>query len=111
MTNNIPNQPPNRIDQIEAILLQVAIQQQATAAAQEANATAIGNLTGRIDQLTIKVDGLATQMAALGTELENVTDILMHSINNAESDREAWQAEIKRIWEYLLGQSQNGHTS
>jgi hypothetical protein len=26
----------------------------------------------------------------------------MHSISNADAGREAWQAEIRKIWEYLL---------
>jgi hypothetical protein len=29
-------------------------------------------------------------------------------MTNAESDRTLFQAEIRRIWEYLLGQSGNG---
>lgn len=37
-------------------------------------------------------------------EIHSLTDILMHSIQNAETDREVFQAEIRRIWEYLLGQ-------
>lgn len=71
---------PSRLDQIEAILLQVA-QQQA------ANTHAISELR---------------------TDVKETLDILMHSIEHAEQDRvqakqdrEAWQAEIKRIWEYL----------
>jgi hypothetical protein len=71
---------PSRLDQIESILFQVA-QQQA------ANTQAIANLGVKIDNLT--------------NDVVNLTDITMHSIQNAENDREAWQAEIKRIWEYL----------
>ncbi|MDF5712070.1 MAG: hypothetical protein PUP90_31455 [Nostoc sp. S4] len=37
-------------------------------------------------------------------EIHSLTDILLHSIQNAETDREVFQAEIRRIWEYLLGQ-------
>ncbi|MDD1420886.1 hypothetical protein MEO40_17465 [Dolichospermum sp. ST_sed1] len=71
---------PSRLDQIESILFQVA-QQQA------ANTQAIANLGVKIDNLT--------------NDVVNLTDITMHSIQNAENDREAWQSEIKRIWEYL----------
>ncbi|MCL6755140.1 hypothetical protein KBT16_30870 [Nostoc sp. CCCryo 231-06] len=42
-------------------------------------------------------------------EIHSLTDILMHSIQNAETDREVFQAEIRRIWEYLLGQQQPGN--
>jgi hypothetical protein len=78
---------PSRLDQIESILFQVA-QQQA------ANTQAIANLGVKIDNLTNDVDNLTNDVV-------NLTDITMHSIQNAENDREAWQAEIKRIWEYL----------
>ncbi|WP_414589591.1 hypothetical protein [Scytonema sp. PCC 10023] len=91
----------NRLDQIEAILLQTAQQQQT-------NTTAIAQLTEQqqvnttaIAQLTAKVDGLTE-------EVDSLRDIVMHSIQNAESDRTLFQAEIRRIWEYLLGQSGNG---
>ncbi|BAY50595.1 hypothetical protein SAMD00079811_82240 (plasmid) [Scytonema sp. HK-05] len=91
----------NRLDQIEAILLQTAQQQQT-------NTTAIAQLTEQqqtnttaIAQLTAKVDGLTE-------EVDSLRDIVMHSIQNAESDREVFQAEIRRIWEYLLGRSGNG---
>jgi hypothetical protein len=77
----------NRLDQIEAILLQTAQQQQT-------NTTALAQLTAKVDGLTEEVDSLR--------------DIVMHSIENAERDREVFQAEIRRIWEYLLGRSGNG---
>ncbi len=77
----------NRLDQIEAILLQTAQQQQT-------NTTALAQLTAKVDGLTSEVDSLR--------------DIVMHSIQNAESDRSVFQAEIRRIWEYLFRQSGNG---
>jgi hypothetical protein len=77
----------NRLDQIEAILLQTAQQQQT-------NTTALAQLTAKVDGLTEEVDSLR--------------DIVMHSIQNAESDRSVFQAEIRRIWEYLFRQSGNG---
>ncbi len=91
----------NRLDQIEAILLQTAQQQQTNTTAiaqlteqQQANTTAIAQLTAKVDGLTEEVDSLR--------------DIVMHSIQNAESDRSVFQAEIRRIWEYLFRQSGNG---
>ncbi|MEI2582369.1 hypothetical protein [Scytonema sp. PRP1] len=77
----------DRLDRIEAILLQTAQQQQVN--------------TSALAQLTAKVDGLTE-------EVDSLRDIVMHSIQNAESDRTLFQAEIRRIWEYLLGQSGNG---
>jgi len=78
---------PSRLDQIESILFQVA-QQQA------ANTQAIANLG-------VKIDNLTNDVVNLTNDVCNLTDITMHSIQNAENDREAWQSEIKRIWEYL----------
>ena len=77
----------NRLDQIEAILLQVA-QQQAT------NTQIIGNLAVKVDNLTAKVDNLTADVDVL-------RDYFLQSMQNAEDDREAWQAEIRHIWEYL----------
>ncbi len=91
----------DRLDRIEAILLQTAQQQQVNTSAlaqlteqQQTNTTAIAQLTAKVDGLTEEVDSLR--------------DIVMHSIQNAESDRTLFQAEIRRIWEYLFRQSGNG---
>jgi hypothetical protein len=76
----------DRLDRIESILEQVAHQQ-------AANTIAIGQLSAEIKSF------VATQEAI---------------IENAEADRTVIlenQAEIRRIWEYLLAQSGNGHTS
>ncbi|BAY07593.1 hypothetical protein [Calothrix sp. NIES-2098] len=98
---------PNRLDRIEAILEQVA-QQQA------ANTTAIAQLTVNVDGLTEKFDGLTEKVDGLTEDVTSLTDILMHSLQNAEADRAQMlenQAEIRRIWEYLLGQQRNGNGS
>ncbi len=91
----------DRLDRIEAILLQTAQQQQVNTSAlaqlteqQQTNTVAIAQLTAKVDGLTEEVDSLR--------------DIVMHSIQNAESDRSVFQAEIRRIWEYLFRQSGNG---
>lgn len=78
--------PPDRLDRIERILEAVAQQQQV-------NTEAIGQLSVEIRSF------VATQEAI---------------IENAEADRAIIlenQVAIRRIWEYLLGQSGNGHTS
>ncbi len=105
----------DRLDRIEAILLQTAQQQQVNTSAlaqlteqQQTNTMAIAQLTltqhsytQALAQLTAKVDGLTE-------EVDSLRDIVMHSIQNAESDRTLFQAEIRRIWEYLFRQSGNG---
>ncbi|MFN6538641.1 MAG: hypothetical protein RM021_020135 [Nostoc sp. EkiNYC01] len=62
----------------------------------------------RIERIleTVTANQLSLQEAVRQNteEIHSLTDILMHSIQNAEIDREVFQAEIRRIWEYLLGQ-------
>ncbi|MEG3879304.1 hypothetical protein QT972_18285 [Microcoleus sp. herbarium7] len=55
-------------------------------------------LTGRVDQLTTKVDRLTDNQIQM-------TQLFVQSVQRGEQDR----AEIRRIWEYLLGQQQNGN--
>lgn len=72
----------DRLDRIEAILLESANQQRA-------NTQAIARLSQEVQSF------VATQEAI---------------IENAENDRAAFQAEIRRIWEYLLQQGGNGNS-
>jgi chromosome segregation ATPase len=65
------NQPPSRLDQIEAILLQVVTQQQATATA--------------LTQVTQRLDRVAEQQETIETNLDRVTQRL---------DRVAEQQEV-----------------
>jgi hypothetical protein len=71
---------PNRLDLIEALLLKTAQRLDQVAEQQAANTQAIQTLTADIDVLR---------------------DYFLQTIQNAEDDREAWQSEIRRIWEYL----------
>jgi hypothetical protein len=77
---NSPQDSPSRLDRIEAILATVATQQ-------AANTQAISQLTQDVDYLR---------------------EITLHNIELTQQNRE--QAEIRRIWEYLLQQSGNGHS-
>lgn len=74
---------PDRLDRIERILEAVAQQQQAN--------------TESIGQLSVEIRSFVATQEAI--------------IQNAETDRAIIlenQAAIRRIWEYLLGQSGNG---
>ncbi len=85
--------PPDRLDRIERILEATATRLDQVAQQQQVNTEAIGQLSVEIRSF------VATQEAI---------------IQNAETDRAIIlenQAEIRRIWEYLLGQSGNGHTN
>ncbi|KOP23474.1 hypothetical protein AMR41_26200 [Hapalosiphon sp. MRB220] len=75
---------PSRLDRIEQILAVTAVQQQA-------NTAAIAELTKDVGDLT-----------------EAIADYIVE----AEADRDVIkqnQAEIRRIWEYLLRQGGNGN--
>jgi chromosome segregation ATPase len=85
---------PSRLDQIEALLLQTA--------------TTLNQVTQRLDQVAVQQAINTQAISELRTDVRETLDILMHSIEHAEQDRvqakqdrEAWQSEIRRIWEYL----------
>jgi len=67
-------------DRIEAILLTTATQQQT-------NTFVLGEVATKLDQLTSRVDQVAAEVA-------NLNDILMASIEIAETDRQTFQAGI-----------------
>lgn len=98
----------DRLDRIEAILERTVVLSQQTAA--------------RLDQVATQQQTNTAALANLTTEVNALRDIVMHAIGNAEVDRETFQAEaqasraefqaeIRRIWEYLLQQSGNGRSS
>jgi hypothetical protein len=90
------NQPENsdRLAQIEGILLQIAQQQQINTVAIAENTAAIAENTNMIDAL---VETVSTMVSEGDADRRQATD-----------DRQAWQTEIQRIWEYLLRQGGNG---
>lgn len=86
----------DRLDRIEAILLTTATQQQT-------NTFVLGEVATKLDRLTSRVDQVAAEVA-------NLNDILMASIEIAETDRQTFQAEIRRVWEYLVRAGGNGNS-
>ncbi|MFN6474563.1 MAG: hypothetical protein RMY36_033445 [Nostoc sp. SerVER01] len=79
---------PDRLDRIEAVLAAVATQQQA-------NTTAIAQLTQDVNYLR-------------EITLHNI-ELTQQNREQAERDRQIFQEEIRRIWEYLLRQGGNGN--
>ncbi|MBE9005748.1 hypothetical protein IQ259_11995 [Fortiea sp. LEGE XX443] len=108
MTDSV-EQPPSRLDQIEQMLLLTVTTVGDIAKQQQTNTQAIAQVTTRLDQLTLKVDQLTLKVDNLTDDVNLLTDYFTQIITNAESDRAAFQAEIRRIWEYLLQQGRNGH--
>ncbi|MUH00085.1 hypothetical protein F7734_50560 [Scytonema sp. UIC 10036] len=101
---NTPEQP-SRLDRIEAILERVANQQQT-------NTAAIAQLTTKVEQNTTAIAELRNELQESISHLVGVIGDFVEEAHNdreqAKTDRQAWQAEIQRIWEYLLRQSGNG---
>lgn len=71
MTTTSGEEPSVRLDRIEAILL-------ATATQQQTNTFVLGEVATKLDQLTSRVDQVAAEVA-------NLNDILMASIEIAET--------------------------
>lgn len=76
-----------RLDRIEANLELVTQTLVRVAGVVESNRSDIDTILERLDQLSISMATFREQ---------------------AEADRSAFQAEIRRIWEYLLSQHPNG---
>ncbi|NDJ25714.1 hypothetical protein GS682_29815 [Nostoc sp. B(2019)] len=95
------NGSPSRLDQIESILVRVAQQQ-------ENNTQAIAQVTARVDQLTTKVDDLTEDVNYLREITLHNIELTQADREQVERDRQTFQAEIRRIWEYLLQQGGNG---
>ena len=92
-----------RLERIEAILERTVEQQQ--------------QLTTRFESLVFETQRVLNQLAERQTRTEASIETLADSVTrltqNASNDSIRWresQAEIRRIWEYLLGQSRNGHS-
>jgi outer membrane murein-binding lipoprotein Lpp len=94
---------PDRLDRIEAILLQTATQQQAST-------DLVAAVTSQIDQLTTKVDNLTQDVDYLREIILYNIELTQANREQADRDRDAFREEIRRIWEYLLRASGNGNT-
>lgn len=91
---------PSRLDRIERILDQVAQQQLS-------NTAAIAHLTEQQAELKQELeDSINHLVGVIGDFVEQAHS----SQEQAERDRQVFQAEIQRIWEYLLRQSGNGRS-
>jgi 1,2-phenylacetyl-CoA epoxidase catalytic subunit len=91
MTNS---QSGDRLDRIEQILLSVSQQQQL-------NTQAIAQLTNQVDRLSVELE----------QSIGHMTEVVVQLGEDAERDRQIFQVEIRRIWEYLLQQSGNGRSN
>jgi ABC-type transporter Mla subunit MlaD len=83
MTNSNP--PQDRLDRIEAILLQTATRLDQVASQQQTNTHAIAQLTNRIDQLTEQVDqGFERSRQLLETNISDLVGIIGDGIEGVE---------------------------
>jgi alpha-D-ribose 1-methylphosphonate 5-triphosphate synthase subunit PhnG len=79
MTTNQPEQP-SRIDRLEA----------------------------RLDQLVTITEALVQTTTIHQQNFERLVEEMNADRQQAAQDRQAWQTEIQRIWDYLLRHSGNG---
>jgi len=100
-----------RLDRIERILEQTGTRLDQVAQQQQ-------QLTSRFDSLVSETqrlfNRLGEQQSRTEAAVESLTDAVTRLTRNAEADRIRWtqnQAEIRQIWEYLLGQQRNGNGS
>ncbi len=101
-------QANDRLDRIEAILLQTATRLDQTAQQQQANTAAITQLTAKVDQLTTRVDGLAAELEASVADLVGVITTLGEQAHEDRQIIRGIQTENHRILEYLFGQQRGG---
>lgn len=73
----------------------------------------IAQQTGeRLDQVAERLEGLTIRVDGLADRVNGLTQLMERSIESANADRaiiRESQIEVRRIWEYLLRQSPNGH--
>jgi uncharacterized protein YoxC len=52
---------------------------------------------------------MVSTVDTLSASIRDLREVQLAMIQQANTERTEWQAEIQRIWEYLLRQSPNGH--
>ena len=87
---------PNRLDRIEALLADVAEVTLQNADVAANHDQALTRIEGALEQLTTTTERLAEEAA--------------QDRQQAAIDRQAFQTEIQRIWQYLLQQGGNGRS-
>ena len=98
MTTNQPESIETRLTRLETLFTNVG----ETVVAQS---DTIDVLVANINQLTENLNNLCEQTLA---NINNLADLAAQDRQQAAVDRQAWQTEIQRIWEYLLQQGGNG---
>jgi uncharacterized phage infection (PIP) family protein YhgE len=103
------------LDRIESAIANLATQQQQTNQNVNAQSATIDVLVANIQQLTENVTTVTNRVDVLAIQAEQdrtqaAADRQQAAIDRqqATADREVWQAEIQRIWQYLLQQGGNG---
>jgi uncharacterized protein YoxC len=52
---------------------------------------------------------MVSTVDTLSASIRDLREVQLAMIQQANTERTEWQAEIQRIWEYLLRQNPNGH--
>ncbi len=98
MTTNQPESINERLSRLETIFADMG---DVVVAQNEA----IASNKQSIDALTANINRLAEQSHAFAEQTNQNLNLLAQQ---AERDRQVFQTEIQRIWEYLLQQGGNG---
>jgi len=104
-----------RLDRIEGVLEQIGKRLDQTAQQLEQTVQQQEQLATRFDSLVSETQRLfnrvGEQQERNSAAIESLSDAVGRLTRNSEADRDRWretQAEIRRIWEYLLQQGGNG---
>lgn len=62
-----------------------------------------------LEQLADRFDQMVNNQITMQANIEQLNVFMTGFAHQAETDRQIFQAEIRRIWEYLLQQRSNGH--
>ncbi|WP_017314168.1 hypothetical protein [Mastigocladopsis repens] len=108
---------PNRLDRIEAILLQTATRLDQVATQQQVNTDAIAQLEVTVEQNSTAISQLGQQLEASISHLVGVIgDFVEESqqdrviIRELQSEVRGIQTENQRILQYLFGQQGRGES-
>lgn len=62
-----------------------------------------------LERLAERFDQMVNNQITMQAHMEQLNVFMVGFARQAETDRQIFQAETRRIWEYLLSQQPNGH--
>lgn len=107
------------LETVKTILLAVARRAEATDERLDQLIESQGRTQKQLDQLSVNVDALGVKVDSLREDVDIAFQTISLMAENgdrdraelrerADQDRAGFQAEVLRIWEYLMGRNGNG---